>query len=104
MYQYKTIINSSGEVIMPCILVKSGKIQNYELKKGEEIVTYNNKSLCKPFLDKNGEWVETASISEIELWNKEKEVYILPTETEILKQELTNVQEALDFIVMNGGI
>ena len=37
-------------------------------------------------------------------WLDKKEIMTEPTETEQLKQELTAVQEALDFLIMNGGI
>lgn len=37
-------------------------------------------------------------------WINKRELAPAPTETEQLKQELTAVQETLDFLIMNGGI
>ena len=65
--------------------------------------------LEKGLMDKKGRFNYKYDAGIVELTEAEKEILFppaspQPTEIDLMKQELVNVQEALDFIVMNGGI
>ena len=68
-----------------------------------------NNYLEKGLMDEKGRFNYKYDTSFVELTEAEKEILFppsppQPTELDLMKQELVNVQEALDFIVMNGGI
>ena len=79
--------------------------EGYGDKYGQAQGNYLEKGL----MDKKGRFNYKYDTELVELTEAEKEILFpptppQPTEIDLMKQELINVQEALDFIVMNGGI
>lgn len=76
---------------------------------GDKYAHAQSQYLEKGLMDEKGRFNYKYDTSLVELTEAEKEILFppilpVPTETEQLKQELTTVQEALDFLIMNGGI
>lgn len=65
--------------------------------------------LEKGLIDEKGRYNYKYDTALVELTEEEKNILFppiepQPTEVDILKKELISVQEALDFLIMNGGI
>lgn len=76
---------------------------------GDRYGQAQNNYLEKGLMDEKGRYNYKYDTGIVELTEEEKEnlfppIPPQPTEVELLKQELTTVQEALDFIIMNGGV
>ena len=76
---------------------------------GDKYAHAQSQYLEKGLMDEKGRFNYKYDTSLVELTEAEKEVLFplippQPTEMDLMKQELVNVQEVLDFIVMNGGI
>lgn len=76
---------------------------------GDKYAHAQSQYLEKGLMDEKGRFNYKYDTSLAELTEAEKEILFppaspQPTEIDLMKQELINVQEALDFIVMNGGI
>ena len=76
---------------------------------GDKYAHAQSQYLTKGLMDEKGRYNYKYDTELIELTEAEKEVLfppspILTREVDLMKQELAKVQEALDFMVMNGGI
>lgn len=76
---------------------------------GDKYAHAQNMYLEKGLVDEKGRYNYKYDSLLVELTEEEKNVLFppilpVPTEVELLKQELITVQEALDFLIMNGGI
>lgn len=76
---------------------------------GDKYAHAQSQYLTKGLMDEKGRFNYKYDTSLVVLTEAEKEVLfpptpILPTEVDLMKQELANVQEVLDFMIMNGGI
>lgn len=76
---------------------------------GDKYAHAQSQYLEKGLMDAKGRYNYKYDNVLIEITEAEKEILFppaspQPTEIDLMKQELINVQEALDFIVMNGGI
>lgn len=82
MYEDKTIVDSQGNIVEAHVLSKNGLLEYYELKEGEYVVDYFNKThiingqyvaYLKPKW--NGtEWIESATEKEIKTWQDENNI------------------------------
>ena len=76
---------------------------------GDKYAHAQSQYLTKGLMDEKGRYNYKYDAALVELTEVEKEILFplippQPTEMDLMKQELVDVQEALDFIVMNGGI
>lgn len=76
---------------------------------GDKYAHAQSQYLEKGLMDEKSRYNYKYDAGLVELTEAEKEILfpptsLQPTEIDLMKQELINVQEALDFIVMNGGI
>ena len=97
---FANVIDSNGFKVVFTLLNDDGTTKFYELKDGEEIIEKDwdiANTMNKPKWN-GSSWVDKEPLPII------PPVSPQPTEVDLMKQELVNVQEALDFIVMNGGI
>ena len=74
---------------------------------GDKYAHAQSQYLTKGLMDEKGRYNYKYDTELIELTEAEKEVLfppspILPTEVDLMKQELANVQEAFDFMIMGG--
>ena len=92
--------------------MKKSEIDKLNIQKPEGIFTPNySYAECLVIKNEDGE-VGDYEYTDFILNKTAEEVYQeysnppspQPTEMDLMKQELVNVQEVLDFIVMNGGI
>lgn len=76
---------------------------------GDKYAHAQSQYLEKGLMDEKGRFNYKYDAELIELTEAEKEMLFplippQPTEMDLMKQELVNVLEALDFLIMNGGI
>ena len=76
---------------------------------GDKYAHAQNNYLEKGLMDEKGRFKYKYDTELVELTEAEKEILFppilpVPTEVELLKQDLITMQEALDFLIMNGGI
>ena len=92
--------------------MKKSEVDKLNIQKPEGIFTPNySYAECLVIKNEDGEVIDYEYVDFI-LNKTAEEVYQeylnppspQPTEMDLMKQELVNVQEVLDFIVMNGGI
>ena len=92
--------------------MKKSEVDKLNIQKPEGIFTPNYSCAeCLAIKNEDGEVVDY-EYTDFVLNKTAEEAYQeylnpplpQPTEVELLKQELTTVQEVLDFIIMNGGI
>lgn len=100
-YEYRTIINAQGDIMLPCVLIKDEVIQNFELQEGQQAVQYLNKSqvvneqnveYLKPQWN-GSEWIETATINEL------NEAYPSVTSTPTTEERMTALENAISALM-----
>ena len=92
--------------------MKKSEVDKLNIQKPEGIFTPKySYAECLAIKNEDGEVIDY-EYTDFILYKTSEEVYQeylnppspQPTEMDLMKQELVNVQEVLDFIVMNGGI
>ncbi|WP_321994376.1 hypothetical protein [Clostridium butyricum] len=87
--EYKSIIDSNGNMICNCVLFIEDIPQCFVINEEYKSVDFCMENFVKPKW--NGqEWIESATEEEIEAWNEKNEVVKKPTEQQILNAQLLN--------------
>lgn len=87
--EYKSIIDSDGNMICNCVLFIEDVPQCFVMNEEYKSVDFCVDILVKPKW--NGtQWIETATDEEIKAWNEKNEVVKKPTEQQILNAKLLN--------------
>lgn len=108
--EYKTIIDTEGNIIDLCVMFRNDKANCFEMAENYVAVDMLNKDFIKPKWT-GVEWTEGATQDEIKEWeerNKPKPKE--PTETELLQKQLLETQALVaelrykSILKENGGM
>ncbi|MBN1055677.1 hypothetical protein DVW05_10020 [Clostridium botulinum] len=93
--EYKTIIDTEGNIIDLCVMFRNDKANYFEMAENYVAVDMLNKDFIKPKWT-GVEWTEGATQDEIKEWEEaNKPVEKEPSETEILQKQLLETQNML---------
>ena len=76
IYENKTAINEYGYVVDLSVLLIDGKLYEFELKDGQQLVDCPSKTYVKPRWN-GSEWIETATQEEIGAKKNEPPTWLL---------------------------
>ena len=109
--EYKTIIDSNGNIVDLCVIFIDGQAQYFKMQEGQQAVERYAKNYIKPRWN-GSEWIEGATEEEIKVLQEENKIEQEPSEQEKLnaqslqvtaQQQLINASLLKQIAELKGG-